>query len=63
MPASTFSHYQVYLKQLPMYPIECLDEEPRKSCEDRTWNKLEDETVQPHVDGEDRLVENLSRGK
>ena len=42
-----------------MYLIECLDKEPRKSCEDRTWNELEDETIKPHVDGEDRLVENL----
>ena len=58
-----FLCYQAYSRHLLTYPIECLDEEPSKSCEDRTWNKLEDETVQPHVDGEDRLVENLSRGK
>ena len=58
-----FLYYQVYLKHLLTYLIECLDKEPSKSCEDRTWNKLENETVKPHVDREDRLVENLSRGK
>ena len=60
MPAA-FLHYQEYSRHFLKYLVECLDKETSKSCEERTRNKLEDETVKPHVDREDGLVGNLSK--